>query len=175
MIRLLKFINLKTIIFLLIFSQFFYSCGIYKSVDARSVPAQAKDRARKNVEEGRGISLQNLVKRNGGNFEFSSSNPLWRATLETIDFIPFSTVDYSGGIIITDWYSDTTNKNESLKITVRFLSNEVRADSLKITVHKKNCDKNNNCSTNIFNSKINQELNQAILKKAALLANQIKK
>ena len=61
---------------------------------------------------------------------------MWRASLEILDFLPLTTVDYSGGMIITDWYSENSS-NESIKITVRFLANEVRADSLKIIVHKK--------------------------------------
>ena len=67
---------------------------------------------------------------------------MWRASLEIIDFIPLTTVDYSGGIIITDWYSDNQNFNESIKITLRFLSNEIRSDSIKIIVHNKKCKTN---------------------------------
>ena len=92
---------------------------------------------------------------------------MWRASLEVLDFLPLTTVDYSGGVIITDWFSE--NNDEAIKITLRFLSNEISANSLKIIVHKKNCDKNNDCSTKIFNSKINKELLASILKEAALL------
>ena len=94
--------------------------------------------ARKNIEEGRGVSLGGVIGGRGStNYEFSSSNLLWRASLETLDFLPMSTVDYSGGTIITDWYTDDTNENKSIKITIRFLSNRVKADSLKIIVHQK--------------------------------------
>ena len=58
---------------------------------------------------------------------------MWRASLETLDFLPFTTVDYSGGVIITDWYSDQ-DSNESIKITIRFLSNDIRADSLQVSI-----------------------------------------
>ena len=75
----------------------------------RDDPVNAKERARKNIEEGRGISLGGALKRGSTNYEFSTSNPLWRASLEIIDFMPLTTVDYSGGIIITDWYSDSSN------------------------------------------------------------------
>ena len=93
---------------------------------------------------------------------------MWRASLETLDFLPLSTVDYSGGVIITDWYSET-NADESIKITLRFLSNEIRSDSLKIILHKKSCDKNMNCKTNIINtSTIKDELRSTILRKASL-------
>ena len=146
------------------------SCEAFKpkKVNTREVPINAQEAARKNVEEGKGISVKGLLGGGrGGNFEFSSSNPMWRASLEVLDFLPLTTVDYSGGVIITDWYSE--NKDEAIKITLRFLSNEISANSLKIIVHKKNCYKNNDCSTKIFNSKINEELLASILKEAALL------
>ena len=135
----------------------------------------AKDKARKNVDEGRGVSLGDMI--GGGrstNYEFSTSNPLWRASLSTIDFMPLSTVDYSGGIIITDWYSDTQNLGESIKITVRFLSNEIRSDSLKIIVHSKQCATIDNCEINEIDSQIKFELTKSILTKAALLEKESK-
>ena len=152
----------------------FSSCSVPnafkpKKVD-RDIPASAKDRARKNVEEGRGISIMGAVKgKRGTNYEFSTSNPLWRASLEIIDFMPLSTVDYSGGIIITDWYNDSNNANDSIKITVRFLSNEIQSNSLKIIVHNKKCKTNENCSINEIDSNIKFELQRSILAKAARL------
>ena len=135
-----------------------FSCGIYKPVDATKVPSQAKDRARQNIEEGKGVSVGSLLKRGRNtNFEFSSSNPMWRASLETIDFMPLTTVDYSGGMIITDWYNDTQNLDEFIKITIRFLSNEVRSDSIKIIVHNKKCSNQNKCQIKEFKSKISKE------------------
>ena len=131
----------------------------------------AEEKRRKNIEEGRGVSLKGIVgnRRGSTNYEFSSSNPMWRASLETLDFLPLITVDYSGGMIITDWYSDDTNNLKSLKITVRFLSNEIRTDSLKIIVHQKNCSSAGACSINLLeDSKIKEELYSVILKKAVL-------
>ena len=161
---------------LLLLISFTTSCGFYEKVDQRQRPDGAKAKARKNVEEGRGVSLGGLIgKGKGGSFEFSSSNPMWRASLETLDFLPMTTVDYSGGMIITDWYSEGSDA-ESLKITVRFLSNEIRSDSLKIIVHSKNCSPNNNCKITLLNgSKIQQELNSAILTRAASLEKEDKK
>ena len=146
------------------------SCGLYKkdAVDYSKEPTQATDRARKNVEEGRGISLGGIVNRKT-TYEFSSSNPMWRASLEVLDFLPLSTVDYSGGLIITDWYSDNNNVDESIKITIRFLDNEIRSDSLKILVHQKICKKENNCLTKSINSNLVDELKVAILRNAAVL------
>ena len=95
------------------------------------MPDTAKAKARKNIEEGRGVTLGNVLNRKGNtNYEFSTSNPMWRASLEILDFLPISTVDYSGGMIISDWYSENNVSNDSIKITIRFLSNEIRTDSL---------------------------------------------
>ena len=137
----------------------------------------AEEKRRKNIEEGRGVSLKGIMGNRGGstNYEFSSSNPMWRASLETLDFLPLITVDYSGGVIITDWYSDNS-ASDSIKITIRFLSNEIRSESLKIIVHKKVCKTSSNCTTNISQSNIiKDELRSTILRKAALLEKSDKK
>ena len=165
--------------FLLIFFAFILlaNCGGLSKVDARKTPTNALERARKNVEEGRGTSIDGLLGGRGGtNYEFSTSNPMWRASLEVLDFIPMATVDYSGGMIISDWYSDNnSSNNESIKISIRFLSNEVRSDSLKIIVHKKVCKNSSSCNINVLsNSKISQELLTTIVRKAALLEKQQK-
>ena len=136
-----------------------------KWVDTRNVPTDARERARKNVEEGRGVSFGSLGNKKT-TYQFSSSNPMWRASLEVLDFIPLTTVDYSGGVIITDWYNDNAG-NDAIKVTVRFLSNEVRTNSIKVVVHKKTCDNNQNCATNKIDSKIEEELVTSILKLAA--------
>ena len=127
------------------------SCGMYKKVDQRQMPDGAAAKARKNIEEGKGTSLGGMigVGNKGTNYEFSTSNPLWRASLETLDFLPMSTVDYSGGTIITDWYTDNVKDDKAIKITIRFLSNEISAGSLKIIVHQKTCAvQTNNCKVN---------------------------
>ena len=136
-----------------------------KWVDTRNVPTDARERARKNVEEGRGVSFGSLGNKKT-TYQFSSSNPMWRASLEVLDFIPLTTVDYSGGVIITDWYNDNAG-NDAIKVTVRFLSNEVRTNSIKVVVHKKTCDNKQNCATNKIDSKIEEELVVSILKLAA--------
>ena len=157
---------------------FLNNCA-FKKVDTRKVPINAQERARKNIEEGRGISINKVLGRagkRGTNFEFSSSNSMWRASLEILDFIPMTTVDYSGGMIISDWYSDRNDSNESIKITVRFLANDVRSESIKIIVHKKTCTTNSNCKVLLLNnSKISQELTSTILRKAAVLEKESEK
>tara|TARA_Y100001958_G_C20998202_1_gene383066 strand:+ start:257 stop:748 length:492 start_codon:yes stop_codon:yes gene_type:complete len=144
-----------------------------KKVDP-SVPVNADERARKNIDEGRGISLKGAMGKGKTTYEFSTSNPLWRASLETIDFMPLTTVDYSGGIIITDWYSDSNNSNEAIKITLRFLSNEIQSNSIKVIVHNKNCSPSENCTISEIDSKIKFEIQKSILSKAAALEKEAK-
>ena len=137
--------------------------------EKQSTPVEGRERAKKNIEEGKGISLGGLTNRKT-TYEFSTSNPLWRATFDVIDFMPLVTVDYSGGMIITDWYTDANTTDESLKFTVRFLSNEIRADSLKIIIHKKTCKKGENCIIQKISSpKLEQTIRSDIIKKAAQL------
>ena len=148
------------------------SCGGFKLPkpgDARKTPASGKERARKNLEEGRGISLKNLGNRKT-TYEFSTSNPMWQATFDVIDFMPLVTVDYAGGMIITDWYADANTTNDSLKFTIRFLSNEVRPDSLKIIIHKKTCKiQSNNCIVQKIASKLEDTIRSQIMTKAVIL------
>jgi len=158
-----KIISQFTIYFMIF--QIFTSCGIYRPVDAKKYPPQPELRVKNNIKEGKGIKLFSSNDK-GGKFEFANANPLWRASLDIIDFMPLLSVDYGGGIIITDWYGEE-NENDSIKITIQFLSNEIRSDSLNIKVFKKKCTNLSNCKVMQSQSDINQELRVAILKKAA--------
>ena len=156
-----------------------YSCngGPFKSLPGgkASTPEGGLDRARENIEKGKGISLGGIANRKT-TYEFSTANPMWRATFDVIDFMPLVTVDYSGGMIITDWYTDANTTDESLKFTIRFLSNEIRADSLKIIIHKKTCKTTENCIVKkIVSPKLEQTIRSDIIKKAAQLVNEDKK
>ena len=143
------------------------SCGIYRPVSAKDYPPEPEKRIQKNIEEGRGLGIWKGRKK-GGTFDFASSNALWRSALDTISFMPLLTADYGGGIIITDWFNNTNNENQSIKISIQFLSNEVRADALDIKVFKKNCVIEKNCKIVSSEGKLNNELKLAILKKAAI-------
>ena len=164
-------IKLKKIsqIFLIFVFSLLISCNKEKVKLDPNRGLSAEEKRIENVKEGRGASINSILKNRGKtNYEFSSSNPMWRASLETLDFLPLTTVDYSGGVIITDWYSEDDNK-ESIKISVRFLSNEIRSDSIKIIVHKKVCSKDMNCNINLMSSNlIKDELRATILRKASL-------
>lgn len=165
-----KLLNQSAVFFFIIL--FFLSgCGIYKKVDSRKVPVNVNERAKRNIQEGKGYTLFDSNRNRGsGNFEFASSNPMWRASIKLLDFTPFSNVDYSGGIIITDWFnSNDASANESIKITVKFLSNEVRADGLDVLIYKKICNANNNCNISKVDSELSKEIKLAILKEAAII------
>ena len=163
--------NLITFITFIIISLFFLnSCGWYKRSDVKDNPVNVEERVKKNIQEGRGIRFGKGATR-GGDFDFASSNPLWRGAIEVMDFVPLTNASYSGGIIITEWFSSENNSgssNRELKITVRFMSNEIRADAIKVLVFEKLCTQNNNCKTKKIKSKLEGELKLAILKKAAL-------
>ncbi len=161
----MKLLRLTTI---LIISTILASCQLAKlGGDARKNPPDPRERVKQNLEEGKGFRLNNMIKKDGGgNFEFASSNELWRASLDTIDFIPLASVNYSGGIIITDWYSSDKNSNEVLKISIRFLTNEIRSDALDIKIFTKTCDNQNNCVTSEKSGNLIAELKREILKKA---------
>ena len=161
---------LKILSFVTLFGVFLYGCnGKLPGADARKIPADPKERVKRNLEEGRGFKLDNMLNKGskGGVFEFASSNELWRASLDVIDFMPLSSVNYSGGIIITDWYSNERSQNESVKITIRFLTNEIRSDALNIKIFTRKCKENLiNCKYIESNKSLVAELKKEILKRA---------
>ncbi len=147
------------------------SCGPfkYKPVDAREFPPEPSKRVKKNIEEGRGFRVMDGIGGGKTTYEFASSNPLWRASLDLLDFMPLATANYSGGIIVTDWYSENNNENESVKISIRFLTNEIRSDSLEISIFVKKCSTPNaNCVITNDEGELLASLKTNILKKAAL-------
>jgi len=168
----MKLINIFALVALLISLN---SCGLYRPTDAREFPPDPELRVKKNMEEGKGFRLMGAIDNDKGtNFEFASSNELWRATLDVIDFMPLTTANYSGGIIVTDWYSDNENLSESLKITVRFLSNEIRSDAVDLKIFYKKCDTLNVCTISEGQTNLNNELKKQILKKASIYKTQSK-
>ena len=156
----------------------FNSCakeGFFKPGDARKNSPDPKERVKKNLEEGRGFRLNDSLKRGGGtNFEFASSNELWRASLDVLDFMPLTSANYSGGVIITDWYSEQGNNNEAIKITIRFLSNEVRSDALDVDIFYKKCVSVSNCNIEKQDGQLKKEITKQILAKAVIYKKQSK-
>ena len=168
--------NIAKILFLILTLTLLNSCKNGIGGDARENPPDPRERVKKNIEEGRGFRLtEDLLKKGGGgSFEFASSNELWRATLDVIDFMPLALANYSGGIVVTDWYSEGKNLNESIKISVRFLTNEVRSDALDIKIFYKKCSSFENCEVIQSSGSLENELKKKILSKAALYAKENK-
>ena len=164
--------SIKTLFSILLIACLLTGCksGAFKfdPPSAQEVSPNAKERAKKNIEEGRGFRLSTAMEGGaGGNFQFASSNPMWRASLDILDFTPLTNVDYSGGVIITDWF--TEDGERSIKISVRFLTNEIRADGLEGSIFEKKCNISNACQTSKIESTLNNEIKLEILKKAAFL------
>ena len=172
-----NFKNLIGIFFLGLALTILNGCAGFNQTDARKFPPNPELRVKKNIEEGRGFRLDSAIKGNmkGGDFLFASANELWRASLDTIDFMPLSSVNYSGGIIITDWYTDEENIDESVKISIRFLTNEVRADALDIKVFYKKCNQVASCKISQKTGSLVAELKKEILSKAAVYKKERKK
>ena len=173
-----NFLNLRISQFLFIILFALTSCKSIEKLpggDAREISPDPKERVKKNLEEGRGFRLDNFGKTSkGGDFMFASANELWRASLDTIDFMPLSSVNYSGGIIITDWYSDGDSLDESVKISIRFLTNEVRADALDIKIFYKKCNQVASCKISQKTGSLSAELKKKILSKATIYKKQNK-
>ena len=162
----LSFIGLVLLLFL-------NSCaGGMPGADAKKFPPNPDERIKKNLEEGKGFRLDNAFNKKGGDFEFASSNELWRASLDILDFMPLVSANYSGGIIITDWFS--RDNKDSIKITLRFLTNEVRSDAIDIKVFYKKCNLEMNCTISQQQGNLEKELKKEILKKAAIYKKQTK-
>lgn len=151
---------------------FLSSCGDalkYRKVDANEFPPDPKLRIKKNMEEGRGFRLSDTMNNRNSTYDFASSNPLWRATLDTLNFMPLVSANYSGGIVITDWYSENNSPNQSIKISIRFLTNEIRSDALDINIFVKECSNSlANCQVKQSDGNLKMELASNILKKAAI-------
>ena len=164
----------KYFIYLILLLLTFSGCSsnIFRRADVKDTPINVNDRVKKNIEEGRGIRF-GKGSSSGGTFDFASSNELWRASMDVLDFVPFSNASYSGGILITEWFDGNSNdKNEKrdLKITVRFLTNEIRSDALDISIHERKCQSNGtSCSVNKIKSELEPQIGLAILKRAAIL------
>ena len=168
------------ILIVVLISAFLNGCAdgkrLIPGADARKYPPNPELRVKKNIEEGRGFRLNDAIKKGtgGGNFEFASSNELWRASLDIIDFMPLASANYSGGIVITDWYSEN-NPNEFIKISIRFLTNEIRSDAVDIKLFYKKCNNEIQCTIlEKSDGEIVRELKKKILKTAAVYKEQNK-
>ena len=166
--------NKSILLAFLIIPIFLVSCGGWNPTSVKDRPVDVDQRVKQNIEEGKGFKL--MDKRDKGLGSFASSNPMWRATLDTLNFMVLSSADYGGGIIITDWYSESKS-SEAIKVTIRFLSPEIRADGLEILIHQKKCEINNlnDCTVNKLDTKLGDEIKLAILKRAVQIDKKLTK
>ncbi len=77
----------------------------------------------------------------GGGGSIGVNSFLWRATLDTLSFMPLASADPFGGVIITDWYEDPKTPGERFKVNALILDKTLRADGIKITVFKQAAEK----------------------------------
>ncbi len=94
---------------------------------------------------------------------------LWRASLDTISFMPLVSADPFGGVIITDWYAPEESPSERVKITVYILGRELRADGIRASVFRQRLDGNGNWLDAAVEKRTNVELEDAILTRARQL------
>ena len=156
----------------LLFCIFILNCSKTDPVTGEKILIEPdpQKRAREFADKGGGIFGDiNNKKSSSTSVDFASSNVMWKATLKTLEFLPLSNTDYSGGIIVYDWYSQTNNPREQIKISVRFLSNELKSDSIKVIAHKKICDSAEKCSNSTLDEKFSNTVKENIITSARLL------
>lgn len=157
--------KIKNLLVLIVLSSLLIGCSGKEKAEENNILGKKKRREinidKKTdaaVEEG---GLFGTMTNKETTFKFGTSNVLWRASLSTLDFVPLNNVDYSGGIIVSDWYAPD-NSRESVKIIVRFLSNELKPSSVQVKSFKKICSKTNECVTKktkqSFNTKIKEQI-----------------
>jgi len=163
----MRFITLVLVVFLI------NGCSSSKDPvtgETKTYEPDPRKRAKEYADKGGGIFGDLNNKKPGANiYDFATSNVLWRATLKSLEFLPIINADYSGGIVIYDWYSEDINSKEQIKVSVRFLNNEVRSDSLEINVYKKICETFDNCKTIKMKNEFPNQLKENILSVARLL------
>ena len=166
--------NYYNTILLLLFVVFFnISCAKTDSITGEKVLMEPNPIKRAEASRDSGAGIFGNINRAGNNqttVNFANTNVLWKASLKTLDFIPLQSVDYAGGILITDWYADEKNSGDFIKITIKFLDNEVRSNSLNITSHKKICSKgNDNCPVVKLSDNFSNEIKDTIIQTARLM------
>ena len=154
--------------FIYIFLLFLISCSSSKEGSEQFEPNVQK-RVEAAAKKDGGIILFGGDKKNSGSLDFSSTNVMWRAALKTLNFMPLVSVDYSAGLIVTDWYSEQKLGKEQIKIQVSFLSNDLKSESIIVTSFKRICEPNGICTNSSVNESINKELKDSIITNARSL------
>jgi len=164
----------KNLIFLLLFLSIFIFLNNCSKTDAITGEKEVIETdMRKKTEQARdksgGLFGDIGKKTSGTTFEFATSNILWRATLQSLEFLPLVNADYAGGIIIYDWYSEDPNASEQIKVSVRFLNNEIRSDSIQVITQKRTCNTNGKCIISKGGEIFSKDIKDSILNSARLI------
>ena len=128
----------------------------------------ADERARKYAQENP-ITFFGKDKKDNATVNFATSNVLWRAAIKSLDFLPLTSIDYNGGIIITDWYNENASSNDQIKIQINFLGNDIKSDSITVIAHKKTCDTTGNCKVKKLENNFSSSVKETILNSARLI------
>ena len=159
----MKYFSILALILILL------GCSKEGTVEERQYEPDLKKRQEQARDKAGGIFGTLDRGKQSNTFEFSTSNVLWRATLKSLDFLPLLNADYSGGIIVYDWYSQANNPKEQIKISIQFLNNELRSDSVKVTAHKKICDTMDRCSNSTLDQNFANLIKDSIIASARTL------
>jgi hypothetical protein len=135
---------------------------------AETFEPNANERAKKYVEENP-ITLFGKDKKDNTIVNFGTSNVLWRAAIKSLDFLPLTSIDYNGGIIISDWYNENASSNDQIKIQINFLSNDIKSESIIVIAHKKTCDTTGNCKIKKLENDFSSSVKESILNSARLI------
>ena len=159
----MKYLSILALILILL------GCSKEGTVEERQYEPDLKKRQEQARDKAGGIFGTLDRGKQSNTFEFSTSNVLWRATLKSLDFLPLLNADYSGGIIVYDWYSQANNPKEQIKISIQFLNNELRSDSVKIIAHKKICETSDRCSNSTMDQNFANSIKENIIASARAL------
>ena len=100
---------------------------------------------------------------------------LWRASLDTISFMPIASADPFGGVIITDWYSPPQSPQERLKINIFILDRQLRSDGLKVSIFRQELDKSGNWIDQPVDPQTIKDLENTVLMRARHFRTKISK
>lgn len=149
------------------------ACGTSKGVRAQGDNNSARG-VFYTQTPGEGVNMGGLFGKNrsaadAGQNGIGVNSYLWRATLDTLSFMPLTSADPWGGVIITDWFSNPEKPDERFKATVYILDTRLRADALNVTVYKQIRDGSGGWADSAVSAQTETDLENSILTRARQL------
>jgi hypothetical protein len=134
-------------------------------------PAVERPRVAKQIGYASGESGWNIIggdnkKADDGGAGIGVNSFLWRASLDTLAFMPLASADPFGGVIITDWYATPAQPNDRFKVTVYILDRQLRADGLRASVFRQTRDNAGNWADVPADPRTGVDMENAILTRA---------